>query len=275
MPSLHELELAFVRAMFDATDRAAEAFVCAHGMASAARLAIYRNDIMHNYRAALSDVYPVVKRLVGDDFFRFAAERYIPRHPSRHGNLHDFGGEFAAYLEHFPPAAGLPYLGDVERLEWCWHESFHAADRCPLALDGLRTVAEASLPSLRFELHPSCRLLASPFPIDRIWQANQPAGGEIATVDLAAGAVRLLIRRRGDAVEIESVGTAEFALLAAFARGVPLQDALMPAYAADARFDFEAFLIKRASDATLVGFVVATNVSRTIGPATSPGLRVV
>ena len=48
MLSLRDLEHAFVSAMFDPTDRAAEGFVCAHGMAPAARLAIYRNNIVHN-----------------------------------------------------------------------------------------------------------------------------------------------------------------------------------------------------------------------------------
>lgn len=269
MPTLRELELAFVRRMFDATDVAAENFVCANGMTPAARLAIYRNNIVHNYREALRDVYPVVERLVGEDFFRFAADHYIPCHPSCQGNLHGFGGEFAAFLEQFPPAAGLPYLGDVARLEWNWHESFHAADGSAMAIDRLMTVAQAALPSLHFQLHPSCRLLASPFPVDRIWAANQPDAAESMTVDLSAGGVRLLIRRRGDAVAIEPVGDPEFALLAALAQGLPLQAALDAAQAVDTSFDLAAFLVQRVSDSTLAGFVVPT--STAIGSAVPPG----
>ncbi|EXI80389.1 MAG: hypothetical protein AW12_02872 [Candidatus Accumulibacter sp. BA-94] len=271
MPTLRELELAFVRSMFDATDIAAESFVCANGMAPAARLAIYRNNIVQNYREALRDVYPVVERLVGEAFFRFAADSYIPCHPSCQGNLHGFGGEFAAFLEQFPPAAGLPYLGDVSRLEWNWHESFHAADASAMAIDRLMTVAEAALPSLHFQLHPSCRLLASPFPVDRIWAANQPDAAESVTVDLAAGAVRLLIRRRGDAVAIELVGDPEFALLAALMQGLPLQGALHAAQAFDTSFDLAAFLVRRVTNSTLVGFVAPTGA--TIGSATPPDAR--
>lgn len=271
MPTLRELELAFVRCMFDATEVAAESFVCANGIAPAARLEIYRNNIAHNYREALRDVYPVVERLVGEEFFRFAADRYIPCHPSCQGNLHGFGGKFAAFLQEFPPAAGLPYLGDVARLEWNWHESFHAADGSALALDRLMTVAEAALPSLHFQLHPSCRLLASPFPVDRIWAANQPDAAQGVTVDLNAGAVRLLIRRRGDAVAIEPLGDSEFALLAALMQGMPLQAALDAAHAVDANFDLAAFLVKRVSDSTLAGFVVPT--STAIGSASPPDRR--
>ena len=269
MPTLRELELAFVRRMFDATDVAAENFVCANGMTPAARLAIYRNNIVHNYREALRDVYPVVERLVGEDFFRFAADHYIPCHPSCQGNLHGFGGEFAAFLEQFPPAAGLPYLGDVARLEWNWHESFHAANGSAMAIDQLMSVAEAMLPSLHFKLHPSCRLLASPFPVDRIWAANQPDAADSVTVDLAAGPVRLLIRRRGDAMAIEPVGDSEFALLTALVQNMPLQAALDAAQVVDANFDLAAFLVQRVSDSTLAGFVVPT--STAIGSVAPPG----
>lgn len=269
MPTLRELELAFVRGMFDATEVAAESFVCANGMTPAARLAIYRNNIVHNYREALRDVYPVVERLVGEDFFRFAADHYIPCHPSCQGNLHGFGGEFAAFLEQFPPAAGLPYLGDVARLEWNWHQSFHAADGSAMAIDQLMMVAEAALPSLHFQLHPSCRLLASPFPVDRIWAANQPDTAESMTVDLNAGGVQLLIHRRGDAVAIEPVSDPEFALLAALTQGLPLQAALDAAQAVDTSFDLAAFLVQRVSDSTLAGFVVPT--STAIGSAVPLG----
>lgn len=268
MPTLRELELAFVRSMFDATDVTAERFVCANGMTAAARLAIYRNNIVHNYREALRDVYPVVERLVGEDFFRFAADRYIPCHPSCQGNLHGFGSTFAVFLEQFPPAASLPYLADVARLEWNWHESFHAADGSVIDIDRLTTVAEAALPSLHFQLHPSCRLLASGFPVDRIWEANQPDAADSATVDLAAGAVRLLIRRRGEAVAIEPVADPEFALLSALMQGLPLQGALNAAQAVDTRFDLAAFLVRRVTDSTLVGFVVPTGT--TVGSATPP-----
>lgn len=270
MPSLRDLELAFVRGMFDATDLSAASFVRANGMAPAARLAIYRNNIVHNYLEALRDVYPVVERLVGGDFFRLAADCYIPCHPSCHGDLHGFGGAFAAFLEDFPPAACLPYLGDVARLEWYWHESFHSADCGTMALDRLTTVGEAALPSLLFELHSSCRLLASPFPIDQIWQANQSYAVASEAIDLAVGGVQLLICRRRDVVEIAAIGDAEFALLAALARAEPLATALLAAHSRDASFDFAAFLAKRVGDSTLVDFSVANDVARPTKPAETP-----
>ncbi len=78
----------------------------AHNQATAAaRFGIYKNNVYAHLIEALEASFPVVKRLVGDDFFRFAARSYIPRHPSRSGALLDFGGSFVEFLESFEPAA--------------------------------------------------------------------------------------------------------------------------------------------------------------------------
>ena len=253
MPSLRELQLAFAGAVFEPQERSRIAgAIDARGMDPEQRHGIYRNNILHNYRQALRDVYPVVERLVGAEFFDFAADRYIPRHPSRHGNLHCFGGEFGAFLDRFAPAADLPYLGDVARLEWLVHEAFHAADHAAMALDRLAAVPAERLPLLTFTLHPACRLLESRFPVHRIWQVNQPGREADETVDLGAGGVRLLVRRRDYAVELEAVEAAEFALLQEFAAGSPLREALQAAQAGAPEFSLESVLLRRIGDAAVV-----------------------
>lgn len=256
MPSLHELQAALVADMFDPDHSGAQAWVRAGAMTPRERLAIYRNNIFHNYHQALRDVYPVVERLVGEDFFDFAARRYIPLHPSHDGNLHRFGAAFGSFLDGFAPAAQLPYLGDVARLEWHVHEAFHAADHAALALDCLASVPAQRLPSLTFTLHPSCRLLESRFPVNLIWQANQPEAASDETVDLDLGSVCLLLRRPGHAVEVEAVTGAEFVLLRALSQGLPLHPALERAFAVSADFDLTAFLRQRIGDATVVAWAI-------------------
>ena len=253
MPSLRELQLDFAAAVFDADlVPGVAAAIQGHGMAAEARHGIYRNNVFHNYREALRDVYPVVERLVGEEFFGFAADRYIPLQPSHHGNLHCFGGAFGDFLDAFPPAAGLPYLGDVARLEWSMHESFHAADHPAMALERLAAVPPEGLPLLTFTLHPACRLIESRFPIHRIWQANQPGNAADEAIDLGAGGVGLLVRRRDYAVELESLEAAEFALLRVFAAGRPLCDALQAAQAEAPDFSLESALLRRIGDAVVV-----------------------
>lgn len=78
--------------------------------------AAYRNNVYGNLRHTLRSVYPVVERLVGNDFFGFAASAYIDGQASCSGDLNQYGGEFPAFLLAFPPAQGLPYLADVAAL---------------------------------------------------------------------------------------------------------------------------------------------------------------
>jgi hypothetical protein len=205
--------------------------------APAQHLQVYRNNIAVSLAAALEAVYPVVARLVGTDFFGYMADQFIRRHPPASGNLHDFGGELAAFLAGFAPAAQLAYLADVARLEWAWHEAFHAADHDRLDLARLVQVPAERYAALRFVLHPSARLIASAYPIQRILQANQPAQSGDEQVDLATGPVRLLVIRRALDVEIEMLEVAEYAFLSAVAERMPLEAACAQALAADPAFD--------------------------------------
>src|SRR5512134_2655165 len=137
-------------------------------MVPGARLAIYRNNVVHNYCEALRAVFPVVERLVGEEFFGHAARRYALACPSRSGDIQAFGESFPEFLAALPGAAGLPYLRDTARLEWLVHEAFHAAEHPGVDLELLAGVPAERYPELRFALHPSCRLLASPYPVHRI-----------------------------------------------------------------------------------------------------------
>lgn len=250
MPSLAELQQAFAAAIFDRGDARAQRWIAGGDMTAAERLEVYRNNVWHNYTEALRDVYPVVERLVGEAFFRHAARRYIAGSRSCSGDLHAYGGRFAGLLAQLPEAAGLPYLPWVARLEWLMHEAFHAADRPPFAAERLAQVPPERWDSLRLLMHPSCRLLAAPWPVHAIWQANQADGDGAA--DLDAGAVRLLIRRRRGELAIEAVPGGEFAFLRRCARRRTLASALQAALAADAAFDLARFLPVRMADATLV-----------------------
>jgi len=59
---------------------------------------IYRNNYRGNLHDALAGAYPVIKQLVGDEFFRFLARKYIEKYPSRSANLHQYGEELQFLL---------------------------------------------------------------------------------------------------------------------------------------------------------------------------------
>lgn len=252
VPSLRELQADLLRAVLGRANRAA-AHVAANGIDPARRLAVYRNNYREGLTDALQAVYPTVLRLVGNDFFRHAAHNYIAAHPPASGNLHDYGGEMAAFLASFAPAASLPYLADMARLEWAWHEVFHAA-AVPGAdpAQALRRLAQLPLPARAaavFGWQPAARLVASPHPVFSIWRANLEDDPPLVRLD--AGGEQVLVAQRGD-VLVERLDAAEHALLAALRDGQRLGDALAAALSADPAFDAPAAVARHLALGTLL-----------------------
>lgn len=266
MLSLPEAQEAFARGLFDPADVAVLAHLAgARGMDAAAGLAVYRNNTFSNYRGALLEAYPVILRLVGEDFFGQAADDFIRVAPSTFGDVNLYGAGFGDFLADYPGARDLAYLPDVVRLEWAVHRAFQAIDVAPqdatetksgAGVARLAEVPPESLGALRFTLHPSAGLLASPWPILAIWRANQPGLDGDEAIDPASGGNRLLVMRRGHDVELEPLDAAEYRLLSALASGACLGAALEAALAEEAAFDLGACLQRHIAAGTLVDFTI-------------------
>ena len=222
------------------------------------RLEIYRHNVTSNLIGALRDIYPVILAVVGDAFFLHAADQFVRLHPSRSGDLNRFGSELAGFLGSYPHATDLPYLADVARLEWAWHEAFHAGDTPPFDLARLAAIPAEEYGALRFKLHPTVRLVQSHFPILRIWQVNQPTfTGEMA-VDWDAPSESLLIHRDtvdGASVLIERLSGAAYAFLHALARQAAFADAAACALDTEATFDLQGFLLESVQSGVIVDFI--------------------
>jgi len=253
MLSLRDIQQHFVAALLHEKPDLADTIVDGR-FAASRHLQVYRNNVFESLTAALRAVYPAIARLVGDGFFRYAAHEYAVRYPPTGGNLHDFGDRFADFLFGFPAAAGHEYLPDVARLEWAWHEAFHAAEASPLDPSSLAKVPPAQYAALRFILHPSARLVTSHYPLAALWEANIRSEDEVPELDLDSGADELLVIRRGLTVAVERLVRGEYALLEVIARQQPFGDACEAALAHDPQFDLGRCLQKHVRCATLTGF---------------------
>ena len=249
MPSLLEVQAAFSRALLEQDVSEIAGWVAPSG-----GLDVYRNNVLGNYSSALRDVYPAIATLVGENFFDRVAREYALRYPSRSGDLHDFGETFGEFLRLWEPAAHLDYLHDVAKLEWAMHRVFHAADAEPLDLRALAGVPPESLCELRFELNPAARLIASTYPLLRIWQTSQPGAAADDTVSLDDGGDCLLVIRRNREIQIERLSAGEFAWLQALAANVSLAQAHERAIEMEPRLDLGACLRRHVLGLTLVAF---------------------
>jgi len=227
---------------------------CAQGIAAARRLQVYRNNLFASLTEVLAAVYPVTRRLVGAAYFDHVARGYIAAHPSTSGDVHRYGGRFAEYLDGCPGSDALPYLPDTARLEWGYHGAFHAEQQPPLDLDSLRTAPAEDCPRLRLMLQPSACLLASNYPVLRIWQVNQDDWAGDPTVDLAEGGVRLLILRQGVEVAFLPLTAGEHAWLHGLAQGLTLLDSQQLAAAREPDFDLRAALQRHLAQGSFSGW---------------------
>jgi hypothetical protein len=136
------------------------------------RFNVHRNTVLSALIDVLRSCYPVVERLVGEEFFRATAREFAADHPPRSPALLEYGQDFAGFLALFPPAQSLPYLPDVARLEWLYHAAYHAADAEPMLPAALAAVPAEALCGVSLQLHPSAGLIASDYPVVSIWETN-------------------------------------------------------------------------------------------------------
>jgi|JI10StandDraft_1071094.scaffolds.fasta_scaffold03405_6 hypothetical protein len=186
------------------------------------RFTVYQRNHVAGLVAALAKTFPVVQRLVGDEFFAAMAARFIFQAPPRSPVLAEYGAELGDFIAAFEPAEGLPFLADVAGLEYARVRAWHAADHAVPALADTHDFA-AILPQ-RIVLHPSATLIASDHPVLGIWHANQPTTA-VPVEDWQPETA--LVYRSGDAVAHTPVDADTRVLLSALLAAESLEAALL------------------------------------------------
>jgi hypothetical protein len=254
---LRDLQIAFAGALLEDGMAAASTHAAIHAgrLSPQRRIEIYRHNVLANLRGTLAEIYPVVQTIVGEAFFAHAADQFIRVTPSRSGDLNQFGREWAEFLSTYPHAKDLPYLGDVARLEWAWHMSFHAAEHAPFDLARLADIQAEQYGALRFQLHSSVHLMSSQFPLFRIWEVNQAGYAGSMEIDWPqALGDYLLVHRDGVEVTVRTLAEGAYRFLAALSAGADLERAAEQAIAADAGFELQGFLIEFVQSGVIVNF---------------------
>jgi len=213
---------------------------------------VYRNNFWISTEEALADIYCVVKQLVGNRFFTFMVDHFLRSFPPRYGNMIELGGDLPVFLYEFKPIEGLPYLSDIARLEWAYHQVFHAVDARPFNTQTLAVIPPKKIPQLHFEISSSSRLVYSPFPIFEIWRVNQPDYEGDQSVDLDTGGESVLVTRPGLVVELQKLEQADARFLQSLASGSNLDKATQAALKYSKDFDLEAALARYLGAGALV-----------------------
>jgi hypothetical protein len=216
MASLRELQRSFAAAVRNPES------ACA--VLPPENLAVYRNNAASGFRSALQRTFPVVRRRVGDDYFRQLAAHYRERFPSRSGDLHWAGRDFAAFLDEYLAGSDYAWLGDLARLEWSRHECSVLVESPPAGAEQLARFAAADLEHLVFGFQPSLRLHSSAYPVFSVWRANQAENAP--PVDQSLGSERGMTRIRNDLPEVRALEPTLFSFLSALHGRASLGEAM-------------------------------------------------
>lgn len=208
------------------------------GTASTRRFNIYRNNVVVSLIGALGETFPVTREMVGEAFFTAMAREYVSTNPPLSPIMMHYGASFPDFVARFPPAAALPYLGDLARLEFAQVEAYHAADAAPVSPASLGAIAPARLGAIRFRAHPAARLVRSGSAIASLWLAHRGVG-ELAAID-PAHPQDALVTRPALSVEIRALAPAAGAFIERLLEADALGEAAEAALAMDLAFDLPA-----------------------------------
>ena len=198
--------------------------------------AVHRNNVVRGLVDALVANHPAVLRLVGDEWLRAAAAEYVRSHPPRDASLLAYGADFDAFLESFAPAADVPWLPAIARLDRMWRESHGARDEATLLPDTVAALDPAALAAAGLVPHAAARWAWSDeVPIHSLWSRNRADGADLS--DVAWKGEGALITRPTDDVRWREVDRASCAFLDACARRRRVAEAADAALAADAPVD--------------------------------------
>lgn len=201
----------------------------------ARRFAVYQNNVMASLREALGRRFPVIARLVGEEFAAALFAAFARAHPPHSPLLFEYGTSMPGFLESFSPVRALPYLADVARLELARGQAYHAADAEPVPRSEIATAAARDPADLIFRLHPSVQVLASAHPVYSIWAINQP-GAQRRPI-ASPKPENVLVARVDDEVVTERIDSGDAAFVNAILDGADYAQAAAAGEEHDTGFD--------------------------------------
>ena len=254
--SLLRIQSDFAHALRDReSTAAATAWLAGAADLAEGRLAIYRANMVAAADKALSAAYPVIRQVVGEDFFHGLAREHQRATPSTSGDLGEFGATFDAFLAQFEHVQDMPWLPDLARVEWAAHRAYGAADAPDWDPSTLAAIEPDRQAAIRFQWAPGTALVVSSHPIVRVWTIHQPGYDGEFSVDWTR-ADTALVARDGFVVRVSECGPADASFIAASLAGATFGDAAAATLADHPDFDLGALLARALAARLVCGFTL-------------------
>ncbi len=162
----------FTKAILDADLPVPDGLCNPEGAPAGKRFSVYRNNVAVSLSEALEVTFPVIRKLVGNEFFTAMAGVFLRQHQPTSPMLMFYGAQMPVFLDSFPPVAHLGYLPDIARVELALCRSYHAADSAPVDPQTLQSITPDALLTTRLHLAPAVHLIRSDWPAAALFHAN-------------------------------------------------------------------------------------------------------
>jgi Putative DNA-binding domain len=213
-------------------------------LSSFERLEIYNRQYWFRVIAAVSEDFPALQLVLGEEKFDSLVLAYLRENPSTSFSLRNLAARLPAWLASYPELAGPQHAlaVDVARLEWAYIEAFDGASLLPLGWEDFAGLGRDSTLSLQ----PHLQLLDLQYPVDELVlavrklapendivsnavSARRQASG-VALPELSRSNVYLAVHRFEDSVYYRRIDREEFLLLADLRDGDSIATAIERAF---------------------------------------------
>lgn len=191
------------------------------------QLEVYREQYWLRHTGSLVEDFPGLSGILGQKNWERLVEGYLERHPPQHFSLRDLGAQLPAYVAEQSWLERPELCANMAALEWAYVECFDAPDSEPLSALELQQIAADAWARATCRLNPALRLLRVSYPVAELRRALKRSaveGGTVSYPDKTPD--NLVVYRHQRELEVTSLSDGAFELLDAFARGVPLVEAV-------------------------------------------------
>jgi hypothetical protein len=189
------------------------------------RVEIYGNQYPARMYESLSEDYPTMLRLLGEEEFWELTQAYARAYPSQNADLGRFGSKLEEFLRTHRRKGGRADLVDLVRLEWARTECFLEADAPVLPRDALAKVPPEAFAGGRLRFIAALRHLSFEHDALALWDALE---SKRRKPRVRASACHAVIWRQGYAVYHASLRGTESEALGVALRGGTLAEAMEP-----------------------------------------------
>lgn len=199
------------------------------------RLDVYSGAYPTRVFESLSEMYPAIQRVLGDQAFLSLGGRYVQRYPSTDYNLSNLGLKLPEFLAEDLLTESLPFLPDLADLERAVIRAFHAWTQPALDLPAISAIDPEKLGECRLGFQPETRLVSSRWPVVTIRENREMPDSQFR-VQVEGNPERAIVHRTGYEVAVRKLDEMEYSALLTLLEGRTIWEALeaLPAGSTDA-----------------------------------------